>query len=169
MDWQHIEGRVHRFGDNINTDLISPAQYMELSNEVIAAHAMTGADPDFPKKVRRGDIIVAGKNFGSGSSRETAPLAIKECGVSLVIAEFFARIFYRNCINIGLPVLILPDTSDISDGDLLDVRLREGIIRNLTTGQSRTFTPISESIMELLNAGGLLQLLEKKLQRKAGS
>ncbi|MDR1203904.1 MAG: 3-isopropylmalate dehydratase [Peptococcaceae bacterium] len=168
MDWQRIEGRAHRFGDHINTDQISPAQFMELSNEEIAAHAMTGADADFPKKVRKGDIIVAGKNFGSGSSRETAPLAIKECGVSLVIAEFFARIFYRNCINIGLPALIVPDTSGIGDGDRLDVRLGEGIVLNLTTGGSRKCAPIPESIMELLNAGGLLQQMEQKLQRRVG-
>ena len=168
MDWQNISGRVHRFGDNINTDLISPAQFMELSKEEIAAHAMVGADPDFPKKVRPGDIIVAGKNFGSGSSRETAPLAIKECGVSLVIAEFFARIFYRNCINIGLPVLILPDTSGIGDGDLLDVKLSEGVVHNLTTGDILTCAPIPESIMELLNVGGLLPQLELKLKQKKG-
>jgi len=166
MDLKLIEGRVHLFGDSINTDLISPAQYMELSNEVIAAHAMMGADPDFPKKVQKGDIIVAGKNFGSGSSRETAPLAIKGCGVSLVIAEFFARIFYRNCINIGLPVLILPDISGISDGDRLEVRLSEGIVHNLTTGIIKTCAPIPENILELLNAGGLLPQLERKLRKK---
>ena len=168
MDFNRIEGSVHRFGDNINTDLISPAQYMELSNEQIAAHAMVGADPDFPKKVRHGDIIVAGKNFGSGSSRETAPLAIKECGVSLVIAEFFARIFYRNCINIGLPALILPDVSGISDEDQLMVNLREGVINNLTTGKSLTCSPIPDSIMELLEVGGLLPQLELKLKRRDG-
>ena len=169
MDLESIEGRVHRFGDNINTDLISPAQYMELSNAEIAAHAMAGADVEFPKKVRQGDIIVAGKNFGSGSSRETAPLAIKGCGVSLVIAEFFARIFYRNCINIGLPVLILPDTSDISDGDRLEVSLSEGIVHNLTTGNSHKCSPIPDSIMELLNAGGLIPSLEQKLKGRSDS
>jgi 3-isopropylmalate/(R)-2-methylmalate dehydratase small subunit len=168
MDWRHIEGRAHRFGDNINTDQISPAQFMELSKEEIAAHAMVGADADFPKKVRKGDIIVAGKNFGSGSSRETAPLAIKECGVSLVIAEFFARIFYRNCINIGLPALIMPDTSAIGDGDRLDVSLADGTVLNLTTGDSRKCAPIPGNIMELLNAGGLLQQLEQRFQRKVG-
>ena len=164
MGEQHIEGRVHRFGDNINTDLICPGKYMELSNEEIAAHAMTGADADFPKKVQPGDIIVAGKNFGSGSSRETAPQAIKSSGVSLVIAELFARIFYRNCINIGLPVLILPNTSGIRDGDRLDVRLGEGLIRNLVTGDSWTCDPIPENIMEMLKAGGLIPLLEQRLQ-----
>ena len=167
MDLENIEGRVHRFGDNINTDLISPAQYMELSNAEIAAHAMAGADVEFPKKVRQGDIIVAGKNFGSGSSRETAPLAIKGCGVSLVIAEFFARIFYRNCINIGLPVLILPDTSDISDEDRLKVNLSEGIVHSLTTGNSYKCAPMPDSIMELLNAGGLIPSLELKLKGRS--
>ena len=164
MDEQRIEGRVHRFGDNINTDLICPGQYMELPVEEFAAYAMTGADVDFPQKVQTGDIIVAGKNFGSGSSRETAPQAIKACGVSLVIAELFARIFYRNCINIGLPVLILKDTSGIKDGDRLEVSLEDGTIRNLTTGDSWICDPIPGNIMEMLHAGGLLPLLESKLQ-----
>ena len=169
MGEKRIEGRVHRFGDNINTDLICPGQYMELPNEEIAAHAMSGADPDFPKKVKPGDIIVAGRNFGSGSSRETAPQAIKSCGVSLVIAELFARIFYRNCINIGLPVLILPDTSGISDGDNLDVVLEDGTIRNVTTGESWTCDPIPERIMEMLKAGGIMPLLEMRLQGRGNS
>ena len=164
MGEQRIEGRVHRFGDNINTDLICPGQYMELPEEEIAAYAMIGADADFPKKVKRGDIIVAGRNFGSGSSRETAPQAIKSCGVSLVVAELFARIFYRNCINIGLPVLILPDTSGISDGDRLEVLLGEGMIHNTTTEGRWTCDPIPEKIMEIINAGGLLPLLEQKLR-----
>ena len=163
MNEQHIIGTVHRFGDNINTDLICPGQYMELPNDKIAAYAMIGANADFPKKVQIGDIIVAGKNFGSGSSRETAPQAIKSCGVSLVIAEFFARIFYRNCINIGLPVLILPDTSKINDGDNLEVNLRTGEIRNNTSGEVHLCDPISERVMEILNAGGLIPLLEHKL------
>lgn len=121
MSIARIKGKVHKFGDNINTDLISPAQYMEMSNEIIAQHAMEGADPEFMEKMKPGDIIVAGKNFGSGSSRETAPLALKNAGVSVVIAEFFARIFYRNSINIGLPVLMTKDTSSIQDDDELEV------------------------------------------------
>jgi len=164
MGEQHIVGKVHRFGDNINTDLICPGQYMELPDEEIAAHAMQGADPDFAKRVQPGDIIVAGKNFGSGSSRETAPQAIKSCGVSLVVAELFARIFFRNCINIGLPVLILKDTSGIRDGDRLEVSLKDGTIHNLTTGAGWTCDPIPEKIMEMMNAGGLIPLLEQKLK-----
>ena len=168
MDLQQIKGRAHCFGDNINTDLISPAQFMELSKEEIAAHVMVGADPEFPKKVKPGDIIVAGKNFGCGSSRETAPLAIKDCGVSLVIAEFFARIFYRNCINIGLPALIAPDVSGVSSGDCLEVNLAEGKVFNLTTGKTFSCPPIPESIMALLSVGGLLPQLEMKLKQQRG-
>ena len=162
-----LRGKVHRFGDNINTDLISPAQYMELSNEGMAAHAMEGADPEFAQKVKPGDIIVAGANFGGGSSRETAPIAIKGCGVSVVIAELFARIFYRNCINIGLPVLILPDTSGIKEGDELEVDPAAGRIRNVTSGEQYVCNALPGHIMKLLADGGLLPQLEKKLKGKA--
>ena len=161
---QHIIGKAHRFGDNINTDLICPGQYMELPYEQLASYAMIGTDEAFPKKVNKGDIIVAGKNFGSGSSRETAPLAIKACGVSLIIAEFFARIFYRNCINIGLPVLILPAASEINNEDNLDVILSTGEIINTTSGITYICDPISDRIMEMLNAGGLIPLLEQRLK-----
>ncbi len=138
---------------------------MELSNEGIIAHAMEGADPEFPKKVKPGDIIVAGRNFGDGSSRETAPMAIKGSGVSVVIAELFARIFYRNAINIGLPVMILPDTSDISEDDELEVDLRAGTIHNLTKKKLFHCDPLPEHIMSLIEEGGLLPHLEHKLAR----
>ena len=161
-----VRGTVHKFGDDINTDLISPAQYMELSNEGMIAHAMEGADPDFQKKVKKGDIIVAGKNFGPGSSRETAPMVIKGSGVSVVIAEFFARIFYRNSINIGLPVLILPSTAEIADGDELEVDLSAGTIDDITTGKRYTCPPLPENILEIIDAGGLMPQLEKKLLKE---
>lgn len=161
-----LRGSVHKFGDNINTDLISPAQYMELDNAGIASHAMEGADPDFPKKVRPGDIVVAGKNFGSGSSRETAPIAIKECGVSVVIAEFFARIFYRNCINIGLPVLICPEAGEIEDGEELEVLPEDGIIHSLTTGKEYRCSPLPKNIMAIISHGGLLGDLEWRMKHR---
>ena len=160
-----IRCKVHKFGDNINTDLISPAQYMELDNAGIAAHAMEGADPDFPKKMKPGDCVVAGNNFGSGSSRETAPIALKGCGVSVVIAKFYARIFYRNCINIGLPVMILPETDEISEGDELEVEPVKGEIKDLTTGKTYHCSPLPENIMQIIEHGGLLGDLEWRLNQ----
>jgi 3-isopropylmalate/(R)-2-methylmalate dehydratase small subunit len=161
-----LKGRVHKFGDNINTDLISPAQYMELSDEGMAAHAMEGADADFPGKVKQNDIIVAGGNFGSGSSRETAPRAIKGCGVSVVIAEFFARIFYRNAINIGLPVLMLSDVSGLHAGDELEVDPGQGLIKNLTTKKEYRCDALPSHILDLIADGGLMPQLERKVKEK---
>ena len=164
MNSSAICAKAHRFGDNINTDLISPAQYMELASKEITAHAMEGADPDFPKKMRPGDILVAGKNFGSGSSRETAPIALSSIGVSVVIAESFARIFYRNCINIGLPVLICENLEGIGDGDELSVELDSGVIRDQTTGAVYRCKPIPPNILALIAHGGLLGDLEIRLK-----
>ena len=157
-----IRGRVHKYGNNINTDLISPAQYMEMSNEVMAAHAMEGIDPDFSKKVKPGDIIVAGENFGSGSSRETAPMALKYAGVGAVVADFFARIFYRNAINIGLPVLESKAVEKINDGDELEINPLTGEIKNITQQTTYQCSVLPDHIMELIKAGGLVKLLEKK-------
>ena len=165
MEHEIIRGRAYTFGDNINTDFINPAQYMELPMEEMIQHAMEGADPDFSKNVRPGDILVAGKNFGSGSSRETAPLVIKGSGVSVVIAEFFARIFYRNAINIGLKVLICPQAKEISHGDQLEVDPLAGQIRDLTTGKQYTCTALLPHILELVNDGGLIAHLEKTLKK----
>ena len=163
MSQETIRGKVHKFGDNINTDLINPAQYMELSLQEMIAHAMEGANPDFAAKVKPGDIMVAGKNFGSGSSRETAPMIIKGCGISVVIAEFFARIFYRNAINIGLKVLICPTAGQINDGDALEVDPVGGVITNLTTGERHACSTLPAHILELVNAGGLVGHLRQKL------
>lgn len=160
--------KVHKFEDNINTDLISPAQYMELDNDGIAVHAMEGADPDFAQKMKPGDCIVAGNNFGSGSSRETAPIALKGCGVSVVIARFYARIFYRNCINIGLPVMICEQADEIRDGDELEVEPVTGEIRDLTTGQRYQCKPLPTNILEIIEHGGLQDDLEYKLKRETG-
>lgn len=164
-----IQGKVYKFGDNINTDLISPAQYMEMDNETIAAHAMEGADAEFPKKFVKGGIIVAGKNFGSGSSRETAPMALKGIGVSVVIAEFFARIFYRNSINIGLPVLIVPEAAQIAEGDQLEIMLEEGSIHNLSQNTRYQCSPLPPKILKLIEQGGLMGDLENRLKGNSHS
>lgn len=161
-----IHGSVHKYGDNINTDLINPSPSINLDRALMNAAAMRGVDPDFTKKVKPGDIIVAGKNFGCGSSRETAPIVIKENGVSAVIADFFARIFYRNCINIGLTVLTTDQTHRISDGDELEVDTRLGIIYNITTGEQYTCTRLPENVQELVDDGGLIEHLKKKLAAK---
>lgn len=158
-----IRGRVHKFGDNINTDIISPAQYMELSYAEMAVHAMEGADPDFSKKIRPGDIVVAGRNFGSGSSRETAPICLKEAGVGAVVAEFYARIFYRNAINIGLPVVECNMVSRIDSSDELEIKPLEGVIKNLTKNEEYRCSVLPAHIVNLISTGGLVKVLEKKL------
>ena len=157
-----IHGRVHKFGDNINTDLISPAPYIGMADEIMIAHAMEGADPDFSKKVKSGDIMVGGKNFGSGSSRETAPFVIKGSGITAIIAEFYARIFYRNAINIGLPVLTCAEAGRISDGDELQVDPLAGKIVNVTKGEEYVCSSLPENIMELVKDGGLIPHYKKR-------
>lgn len=155
-------GRAWVFGDNVDTDVISPGQYLKLTAEEIAAHVMEGADPEFAKKVQPGDVVVAGKNFGCGSSRESAPAALKYAGVGAVIAEFFARIFYRNAINIGLPVLECKQAKEIAAGDELEIDLEKGEIRNLTQNKTYQVTPFPPRILEILQAGGLVPYLEKQ-------
>lgn len=157
-----ISGKVLKYGDNINTDIITPPQYLERSLEVMALHAMETIDENFPKRLKKGDILVAGNNFGPGSSRETAPLALKMAGVGAIVAKFFARIFYRNAINIGLPVLECPRTDEIKDGDILEIQLEAGRIYNKTQNTSYQATPLAEPVMEILLAGGLIPYLEKR-------
>lgn len=161
-----IRGYVHKYGDNINTDIISPAQYMELSYQDMADHAMEGIDPDFSKKIKPGDILVAGYNFGSGSSRETAPIALKYAGVGVIIAGLFARIFYRNAINIGLPLVELKEIDEINNGDELEVQLMEGKVINITQGKEYEFTSLPDNILEMIKDGGMLRQLEKKYLEK---
>lgn len=161
-----IKGKALKYGDNINTDLISPPQYLEKSLEVIAQHAMEGIDEGFAARVRPGDVLVAGANFGPGSSRETAPIALKMAGVGAVVAKFFARIFYRNAINIGLPVLECREADRISDGNELEVDLGAGTIANRTTGEVFHAAPLSAPVMDILSAGGLIPYLEKKYGEK---
>lgn len=155
-------GKALKYGDNINTDIISPPQYLEQSLDIIARHAMEGIDENFTQRIEPGDILVAGVNFGPGSSRETAPIALKMAGVGAIVAKFFARIFYRNAINIGLPVLECQEADQIRDGDRLEVDLTAGIIQNHSTGQTYKAAPLSEPVMDILAAGGLIPFLEKK-------
>ena len=162
-----LRGRVWKFGDHVDTDVIIPARYLNTSDPYeLAKHAMEDADPDFAKKVREGDIIVAGENFGCGSSREHAPIAIKYAGVSCVVARSFARIFYRNAFNTGLPIVESPEAVDATDeGDILVVDLEKGVIVNETKGLEFKITPVPEFMMELLKDGGLVPHVRKKLKK----
>lgn len=150
-------GRAFIFGDNIDTDAVLPGRYLSLSDpEELGKVCMEGYETDFVNKITLGDVFVAGRNFGCGSSREHAPVSIKAAGVACVIARSFARIFYRNSINIGLPVLEAPEAvDDIESGDEVSVDLNSGVIRNLTKNKACNFTPFPPSIMEIINAGGL--------------
>lgn len=150
-----IKGKTWTFGENIDTDIIIPGRYLRTFNpKDLAEHVLEGERPDFTKNVQQGDIIVADENFGCGSSREQAPVAIQAAGVSAIIAKSFARIFYRNSINIGLPVII----SDIEakDGDVISIDLSEGTIINETTGESETFEPFKDFMLSILEDGGLV-------------
>jgi len=160
-----FEGRAHKYGDNVDTDVIIPARYLTTPDPVeLAKHCMEDIDKDFVKKVKKGDFIVAGENFGCGSSREHAPIAIKAAGISCVIASSFARIFYRNAINIGLPILESKEASqEINDGDELKIDLVRGIISNKTTGKSYKATPFPEFMQDIINAGGLINYTREKL------
>ncbi len=158
-----VKGQVWRFGDDIDTDQIYPGKYLPLTDKrEMARHAMEGADggENFLEQVKRGDIIVAGKNFGCGSSREHAPIAIKGSGISLVIAQSFARIFRRNSINIGLPILELDGVDQIQQNDLLSVDVTTGQVTNITQNKQYEATPVSSLEMEIMKAGGLLQYLK---------
>ncbi len=159
---QRVVGKAWKFGDNISTDHITPGRYYHLRSNLpeLAKHIMEDADPEFSKKFKPGDFIVAGKNFGMGSSREHAPLALKIAGVSAVIAKSFARIFYRNAINVGLPLLIA-DTDLIDSGDELEVDFANGIIKNLTKNIEIKAKPLPKFMIEILEEGGLVDYIKK--------
>jgi 3-isopropylmalate/(R)-2-methylmalate dehydratase small subunit len=158
-----IRGKVHKYGDDIDTDVIIPARYLNILDEKeLGKHCLEALNPEFAKKVSTGDILVAGKNFGCGSSREQAPRAIKGCGISLVIAKSFARIFFRNAINIGLPILELEKTDRISTGDELEVDLSQGVVHNRTHGLNYKGKEFSPFILEIISAGGLLNYVQRK-------
>lgn len=160
-----IRGRAWKFGDDVNTDLIQPGKYLELTDPVeMARHAMEGADPEFVKKAKPGDIIVGGRNFGCGSSRENAPIALKYAGIGAVVAESFARIFYRNAINIGLTALECPGVHEaVKEGDILEVDLSGGVIRVSTSNALLKFTPMPGFMLEIFNAGGLVEYLKSHM------
>ncbi|HDO42086.1 MAG TPA: 3-isopropylmalate dehydratase small subunit [Candidatus Bathyarchaeota archaeon] len=158
-----IKGKVWKFGNDINTDLIIAGKYKLSITDIdeLSRHAMEALIPDFAKKIKKGDLVVAGRNFGCGSSREQAPLVLKHIGVGAVIAESFARIFYRNAINIGLPVIECKETNKIANGDLLEVSLSEGHIKNLTKNEVYEFKPIPQALLEILVSGGLVSYVKK--------
>ena len=160
-----LKGKVHKYGADVNTDAIIPARYLNVYDPAkLAKHCMEDIDNDFVKKVKPGDIIVATTNFGCGSSREHAPRAIKAAGISCTIAKTFARIFYRNAINIGLPILECDRAVDnIKAGDLLEVDLSNGKIKNLTNGMEFTANPYPDFMAELISAGGLIEHTKKRL------
>jgi len=157
------KGKVYKYGDNINTDVIIPARYLNTaSHEELAVHCMEDIDKNFIKMVQSGDIVVGGKNFGCGSSREHAPIALKAAGVSCVIASTFARIFYRNSINIGFPILECPQAAEeINSGDTVSVDYDTGIITNVTTEKIYQVHPFPKFIKNIIDNGGLLNSIEK--------
>lgn len=160
----NAHGTVHKYGDHVDTDVIIPARYLNTqSHKELAAHCMEDIDKEFIRKVKDGDIMVAGVNFGCGSSREHAPVAIKASGISCVIAANFARIFYRNAINIGLPIVESPEAArEICAGDRLEVDLKSGVIHNLTQSRTYQFGGFPVFIQEMVDAGGLLSYLSQK-------
>jgi len=162
-----FKGRVFKFGDDVDTDVIIPARYLNTTDPgLLGAHCMEGLDPDFPKKVREGDVVVGGRNFGCGSSREHAPVALKAAGVSCVVAKSFARIFYRNAFNVGLPAIECPEVvEEAEEGDVLEVDLVKGIIVNHTKGKAYGFKPLPPFMLELLQNGGLIPYVRKRLGR----
>ena len=162
-----IKGKVIKFGDNIDTDVILPGPYLVHTDPYeLAKHAMEGLDKQFPQKASEGVVVVGAKNFGCGSSREQAPIALKFSGVKCVLAESFARIFYRNAITIGLPVLVCKDVStQVNEGDQLTVNLQTGKVENLTNGAVLQATKLPEFIMGILNDGGLIKHLKRSIEQ----
>lgn len=160
-----IQGKVHKFGDHVDTDVIIPARYLGTTDPLeLASHCMEDIDKDFLKKAQPGDVMVAGRNFGCGSSREHAPIAIKAAGIAVVIAATFARIFYRNALNIGLPIIESPEAAaGINDGDAVIVDLEAGTIKNLTTGAEFAFAPLVGAAQDLIQAGGLVEWTKQRL------
>ncbi|MEN6356084.1 MAG: 3-isopropylmalate dehydratase small subunit [Armatimonadota bacterium] len=160
-----IKGKVHKYGSNVDTDVIIPARYLNTTDPAeLASHCMEDIDADFTKNVKPGDIIVADDNFGCGSSREHAPISIKASGISAVIANTFARIFYRNALNTGLPILECPEAvAGISNGDEVEIDLGSGKITNVTTGKSYQAKPFPPFMRELIEVGGLVKYAQAKL------
>lgn len=161
-----MSGRVFLFGDNIDTDQMAPGQYMRGGIAMLAEHCLEGVRPDFAGSVQPGDIVVAGRNFGVGSSREQAAEALKHLGVAAVVAQSFAGIFYRNAINLGLPVLVCPDISSLEDGAKIDLDLEAGQLTLAETGETVTLEPLPDNLKILLADGGLIPHLKKRFARE---
>nr|MDO8061597.1 3-isopropylmalate dehydratase small subunit [Candidatus Freyrarchaeum guaymaensis] len=163
------KGRVWKFGDNIDTDLITPGKYMDLPIDELKRHVLEAVNPEFAAKVKPGDVIVAGRNFGCGSSRETAPQAIKALGVGAIVAESFARIFFRNAVAIGLPVISCPNVAEAFDnGDEAEVDIEKAEVRNLTKNVTLKATPLSEDIKKVILKGGIVPLLKELAEEQGG-
>lgn len=161
-----MQGKVWKFGDNVDTDLIIAARYLNTSEPAeLAKHVMEDADPQFVAKMKSGDIIVAGENFGCGSSREHAPIALKAAGISAIIAPTFARIFYRNAFNMGLPIFELPEANEICEGDVVRIDMAAGEVINVSQAKTYKFTPIPAFMQELVDAGGLIAYAKKEIAR----
>jgi 3-isopropylmalate/(R)-2-methylmalate dehydratase small subunit len=158
----NAHGKVIKYGDNVDTDVIIPARYLSISDSAeLAAHCMEDIDSEFLKKVKSGDIMVGGKNFGCGSSREHAPMAIKASGISCVVATTFARIFYRNAINIGLPIIECPEASDkLQDGDEAEIDFDTGIITNISRGENYQGEPFPPFLQNIIASGGLMNAIK---------
>lgn len=165
-----MKGKAWKFGDDIDTDLIVPGRYLVLRDEKdLAEHVMEGADPEFAKKVKPSDVMIGGRNFGCGSSREHAPIAIKGAGISAVVAESFARIFYRNSINVGLPLIEIKGISKhISEGDEIEIDMEKGILKNLTTNEEFKIKGLPPFMVEILNEGGLIPYLKDHIDEIKG-
>lgn len=161
-------GKIWRFGDNISTDHILPSRFMtQVKPHELAANCLAGADPDFAKKVQQGDIVVAGINIGYGSSREQAPQALKHAGVSAVIAKSFARIFYRNCYNVGIPAIVCPEfVEEATDRNEVEINLETGIIVNRSTGKQYRFVKPPAFLLEYIQIGGLIPYIAEKMEKK---
>ena len=162
-----IKGKVWKFGDNIDTDIIIPGRYLIIRDpNQMASHTFEPINPDFAKQVSKGDIIVGGSNFGSGSSREEAPFVLKALGIAAIVAESFARIFYRNAINLGIPVLELKQASNyFNEGDAAEIHFQEGIIKNLTQKKEYHGTKLPNFLMEIINAGGAIPAVKQRIKR----
>ena len=160
-----MAGRAWKFGDDIDTDAIIPGRYLVINDpEGLARHLFEGVRPEFPGQVQPGDLVVAGTNFGCGSSREHAPLGLKGAGVEAVVAKSFARIFFRNAINIGLPLFICADVDRIRDGDSIEIDMAEGVIHNRTSGESYKTTPLPPFLQEIVEAGGLVEYTKRTVR-----
>jgi len=163
-----FRGKSWVFGDSIDTDMITPGKYLAIIEpKGLAEHLLEGKDPEFPKKVRPGDILVVGENFGCGSSREHAVAAMKGVPIACIVGESFARIFYRNCLNLALPILEAPGvTKVVGQNDEIEVDLTKGTVKNLRTGKSVKGIPLTEKAVELLEAGGLVEIVKRKLAKR---